>query len=96
MKKLFYVFSAILFFVLTPMYSYAGQEVKQGVEKTATKKGSNGKPCKGFDPKIDTVIEKDKNGNCALYHRYKDSPDVSFVYDKNGELWARNYGKNLQ
>lgn len=80
--------------VLVPRASLAGQADKPKNEKT--KNALKGKPCKGFNPKTDEIVETDKKGNCVLYHRGKGSSGVSFVYDQDGQLWSRVYGKDLQ
>ncbi|SNR67562.1 hypothetical protein SAMN04488503_0790 [Humidesulfovibrio mexicanus] len=96
MKKGFWALAA-LFAILA--FAVSGQAAEQGGQKAkaaSARKVKEGKPCKGFDPKTDVVVERDKAGNCVLYHRDPNSPGVSFVFDANGELWARSYGKNFE
>lgn len=96
MRKVFFAVAAC-YAILA--FAVCGQAAEQGAQKAkaaSAKKVKEGKPCKGFDPKTDVVIERDKAGNCVLYHRNPNSPDVSFIFDADGEMYARSYGKNFQ
>lgn len=96
MKKTCLAFAAVCTILAVAVCGYAGEHGKQQAKAASAKNVKQGKPCKGFDPKTDVVIERDKAGNCVLYHRDPDCPGVSFVFDANGELWARHYGKNFE
>lgn len=91
MKKPPFIFSFILLLLLISVNCHAVNKLDKQSQSNDVGKSVTGKPCKGFDPKTDEVIEVDAQGNCVYYETGDKSSGVTYIYNANGEFWSRSY-----